>query len=78
MGPAGRFLDPLPVQALEPGIGVGLQDADERLQVCPGTLALAIRGVPEQHGGRIGAGCRTVIAYIGPQSPLLGRASART
>src|SRR6202142_775358 len=76
--PAGRFLDALAVQTFESGIGVGLQDADKRGKVRSGPLALPIRGVAEEHGRRLGARGRPVIAHVGPQSSLLRRAASRT
>jgi hypothetical protein len=52
--PAGRLLDPLAVESLEPTVGIGLQDAGERSEVLGGMFAFAVRRVLEPDGGGIG------------------------
>ena len=76
--PAGRFLDPLAIESLEPGISIGLQHSREARQVGLGSLALAVRRVAEEHRGRFGARGRSIIPHVCPQPPLLGGAPSGT
>jgi len=64
--PAGRFLDALSIEPLEPAIGIGLQHSSKAGQVCLRALAFAIWGVTEEHGGRLGAGGGPVIPHVSP------------
>ena len=43
--PAGRLLDPLAVELIEAGIGIGLQHASEACKVSSRSLALTIGAV---------------------------------
>lgn len=77
--PAGRFDQWLMlaiVQAIEPAIGIGLQDAAKMLEMGSGPLTLAIGGVTEQHGRWIGAAGGSIIAHVRPQPPGPGLAGA--
>src|SRR5665213_2727298 len=62
------------VQAVEPTIGIGLQDTAERLQMSSGSLALAIRRITKPHRRWIGTAGGSVIAHIGPKSSGAGLA----
>src|SRR5665213_960671 len=77
VGPASRldqrFLHPI-VQAVEPAIGIGLQDTAERLQMSSGSLALTIRRITKPHRRWIGTAGGSVIAHIGPKSSGAGLA----
>jgi hypothetical protein len=77
MGPASRLPDLLAIRALEPGIRISLQNPGEGLQMHPGSLTFSVRGVSEQHRGRIGACRMSVIPNIGPQPALPGCPSPR-
>src|SRR5581483_2674365 len=77
MRPASRFLDPLAIEPIKAGVGIGLQYAGEVGEVRARALALAIRAVAEEHGRRIRASRRPIIAHVRPQPPLLGSAPAR-
>src|SRR5438552_15283915 len=65
------------VEAVEPRIAVGLQDAAEAVQVLTRVLTLAIRGVAKPYRRRIGAARGSIITHVDPQPPLLGLARAR-
>src|SRR6185312_4796685 len=72
VSPASRFLDPLAIEPIKAGVGIGLQYAGEVGEVRARALALAIRAVAEEHGRRIRASRRPIIAHVRPQPPLLG------
>jgi hypothetical protein len=82
MGPARRLEDrarlPLRlVKPVEPGIGVGLQDTGEAVEVALGMLARAVLRVEEYRGRRIRPGEGAVVADVGPHParprPALGQ-----
>ena len=74
MRPARRLGDrarhaPGQVELVEPGIGVGLQDARVARQVAAGMLAAAVRRVEKYRRRWLRAAERPVVADIGPQPP---------
>jgi hypothetical protein len=77
MRPASRLFDLLTVQAIEPGIGIGLKHAGEVRQMCSRTFTFAIWTVAKEHRRGIFASCGPIVPHIGPQPPLLGGATAR-
>ena len=78
MRPAGGVADPSGlVEVVEAGIAVGLQRASEGFQVLPRMLALAIRGLLEEHGWRLRAAGWSIIPDIRPQPSGLGLAFSR-
>ena len=73
MRPARRFDHAAAlVERVEPGIGVGLQDALEVAQAPLRMLALPVRRELVEHRGRIGPAEWSVIAEIGPEPRRLG------
>jgi hypothetical protein len=67
MRPAGGFLDAsVVVELIEAGVGVGLQDAGEVLQVLAGAFTTSIRCVAEQYRGRLLASGWPVVAHVHP------------
>jgi hypothetical protein len=74
MGPARRLDDraraPVRlVEPVEPGVGVGLQDAGEAVEMTLGMLAQAIPRIEEHRGRRIRPGEGAVVAHIDPHPP---------
>jgi hypothetical protein len=79
MGPAGRlehrtWLAIRLEEAVEPGIGVGLQDAGEAVEMAFGMLAGAILRIEEHCGRRIGSSEGAIVADICPQPSRPGPA----
>jgi len=78
MRPAGGRLDTaLAVELIESGVGVGLQDAGEFLQVLARAFTTPIECVAEQHRGELLAAGWSVVPNVHPQPPGLGLAAAR-
>ncbi len=74
--PTADLDDPLTIELVEAGIGVGLQEAREAGQVRRRPFALAVRRKEEDRRRRAGITRRPVVADIDPQPPGLGAATA--
>ena len=77
MRPAGHLCDAVAIEAVEPGIAIGVQIAPEPGKMSGGSFALAVGRVVEQHGGRSLAASPALVAYIGPQPARPGATGAR-
>src|ERR1700692_2634517 len=77
MSPACNFVDgAVSVKMMESGVRIRLQCTRIILQMPSRMFALAVFRVSEPHGWSSGITCRTIIAYVGPQSAGLGLAVA--
>src|SRR5688572_11313777 len=82
MRPAGSLADPdgpagvWPVELLEAGIGIGLQDACKASQMAAWMLAFAVGREPVGGARRIAAGPGAVVTDIDPDPAFLDAAGA--
>jgi hypothetical protein len=74
--PAGHLADAVAIEAVEPGIAVGVQIAPEPGKMSGGSFALAVGRVVEEHGGRGLAASPALVAHIGPQPACPGATGA--
>ena len=78
MRPASHFDDPVPlIEPVITGIGVGLQESGELLEMGSRTLPLAIGAVEECDRRRRHISARAVVAQIHPYPPRRGAARSR-
>lgn len=63
---AGHLADAISIEAVEPGIAIGVQIALGPGKMPGGAFALAVGRVAEQHGGRSFAAGPALVAHIGP------------
>jgi hypothetical protein len=77
VGPAGYFIDvAIPVQGMEPGIGICLKSALEVLQVSLRMLTLAILRIGKPDGWSGVLAGRPVVAHVRPEPGRPGLATA--
>jgi len=79
MRPARRFQDrpwlsPWCIEPIEPGIGIGLQNAGVIGQMAFGMDGFSISGIAKHRRGRVRVTKRRIITHIGPKTPDIGAA----